>query len=144
MDVHDIEDHVARVGGVLITDRRNVYDRVEKPYVMPKVAQRRVDLELWAIEESQERTGLRTRWVSSQAMLANSLTKQGKTSSWDALFSWARCGGSLKIRICFPGATGWEKPFWNESWNLTRKYPFPNSAQRGCTNPGMQVSRTTP
>ena len=41
-------------------------------------AQRRVVLELLAIKESQNRTHLRVRWVSSQAMLANTLTKRGE------------------------------------------------------------------
>ena len=77
-NVHDIDSHVSKVGGVLITDSRNVYDRVERPYVTPKGAQRRVDLELLAIKESQTRTHLRVRWVSSQAMLANTLTKRGE------------------------------------------------------------------
>ena len=78
VDIHDIDNHVSRVGGVLITDSRNVYDRVEKPYITPKGAQRRVDLELLTIKEAQARTKLRIRWVSSQAMLANSLTKKGE------------------------------------------------------------------
>ena len=78
VDIHDIDNHVSRVGGVLITDSRKVYDRVEKPYITPKGAQRRVDLELLTIKEAQARTKLRTRWVSSQAMLANSLTKKGE------------------------------------------------------------------
>ena len=51
-NVHDIDSHVSKVGGVLITDSRNVYDRVEKPYVTLKGAQRRVDLELLATLES--------------------------------------------------------------------------------------------
>ena len=77
-NVHDPDLHVKHVGGVLITDSRNVYDHLERPYITPKGAQRRVDLELLTLKESQNHTGLRVRWVNSQAMLANSLTKRGE------------------------------------------------------------------
>lgn len=77
-NVHDPDLHVKHVGGVLITDSRNVYDHLERPYITPKGAQRRVDLELLTLKESQNHTGLCVRWVNSQAMLANSLTKRGE------------------------------------------------------------------
>lgn len=77
-NVHDIDTHVKMVGGVLITDSRNVYDRVLKPYITPKGAQKRIDLELLTLKESQNHTNLKIRWVNSQAMLANSITKRGE------------------------------------------------------------------
>ena len=77
-DVHSPDLHVKRAVGVLITDSRNVYDHLERPYITPKGAQRRVDLELLTLKESQNCTGLCVRWVNSQAMLANSLTKRGE------------------------------------------------------------------
>ena len=75
-DLHDIDTHVAKVGGVMITDSRNAYDHLDKPYITPKGKERRVDLEMLTVKESQNRTGLKVRWVSSQAMLANTLTKK--------------------------------------------------------------------
>ena len=78
VDLHDIDSHVRHTGGVLITDSRNVYDHMEKPYITPKGAEKRIDLELMTLKESQKRTGLVIRWVSSQAMLANSMTKKGE------------------------------------------------------------------
>ena len=35
-------------------------------------------MELITLKESQQETGLRVRWVNSQAMLANSITKRGE------------------------------------------------------------------
>ena len=78
VDLHDIDKHVKTVGGVLIPDSRNVYDRVIKPYITPKGAQKRIDLELLTLKESQNHTNLQIRWVNSQAMLANSITKRGE------------------------------------------------------------------
>ena len=77
-DLWDPDGQVRRVPGVLVTDSRNVYDRVEKPYITPKGAQKRVDIELLAIKESQNKNGLSVRWVHSDAQLANTLTKRGE------------------------------------------------------------------
>ena len=76
--VHEPEALVSKICGVLVTDSRNVYDRVTKPYISPKGAQKKVDIELMAIKESQTLTGLEVRWVNSEAQLANSLTKRGE------------------------------------------------------------------
>ena len=60
--------------GILVTDSRNVYDKVDNPYASPKG----VDIELLALNESQESTCLSVRWVNSDAQLANILTKRGE------------------------------------------------------------------
>ena len=61
-----------------MTDSRNVYDRMQQPYISPTGEQKRIDMELLAFKESQRRTNLAIRWVNAQAMLANSLTKKGE------------------------------------------------------------------
>ena len=76
--VWEPDSHVKRVMGVLVTDSRNVYDRMDKPYVTPKGASKRVDSELLALKESQNQTDLVVRWVHSDAQLANTLTKRGE------------------------------------------------------------------
>ena len=77
-------DHVlSQVPGVLVTDSRNVYDRMQQPYISPTGEQKRVDLELLVLKESQNRTQLEIRWVNAQAMLANSLTKRGEDQQFD-------------------------------------------------------------
>ena len=60
-----------------MTDSRNVYDRVDKPYITPKGASKKIDLELLALKEAQNLTNLHIRWVHSDAQLANTLTKRG-------------------------------------------------------------------
>ena len=77
-DAWNPEQLVSKVLGVLVTDSRNVYDRVEKPYITPKGAQKKIDLELIALKESQQHTKLHVRWVNSDAQLANTLTKRGE------------------------------------------------------------------
>ena len=72
------ESLVRRVLGVLVTDSRNVYDRVDKPYITPKGASKKIDLELLALKEAQNLTNLHIRWVHSDAQLANTLTKRGE------------------------------------------------------------------
>ena len=90
-DVHDTDSHVKHVRGVLITDSRNVHDKVDKPYITPKGAQKRVDLEMMTLKESQWFTGLVIRWVSAQAMLANSLTKRGEDMQMTKFIQMDQC-----------------------------------------------------
>ena len=47
-------------------------------HITPKGKERRVDLEMLTVKESQNRTGLQVRWVSSQAMRANTLAKKAE------------------------------------------------------------------
>ena len=75
-DAWSAEQLVSQVVGVLVTDSRNVYDRVDKPYITPKGANKKVDIEMMAIKESQLHTKLHVRWVNSDAQLANTLTKR--------------------------------------------------------------------
>ena len=77
-DLWQPDGHVRLVPGILDTDSRNVFDRVDKPYLTPKGAQKKVDIELFAIKESQGETNLLVRWVNSDAQLANTLTKRGE------------------------------------------------------------------
>ena len=72
------DDLVRSVPGILVTDSRNVFDKVDKPYITPKGAQKKIDIELFAIKESQLHTQLQVRWVHSDAQLANTLTKRGE------------------------------------------------------------------
>lgn len=76
-DLHDIGKHVAKVGGGSPILR--MFMTIWRSRILPpKGAERRVDLELLTLKESQNRTQLRVRWVNSQAMLANTLTKRGE------------------------------------------------------------------
>ncbi|CAK9042331.1 unnamed protein product [Durusdinium trenchii] len=72
-------DSMARLtAGTLITDSRSVYDKLQRPYISPTGQSKKIDIELLALKNAQRETGLEIRWVNSQAMLANSLTKRGE------------------------------------------------------------------
>ena len=69
---------VSAVRGVLITDSRSIFDKLQRPYISPTGQSKKIDIELLILKQSQEKTGLEIRWVNSEAMLANSLTKRGE------------------------------------------------------------------
>ncbi|CAE7896434.1 unnamed protein product, partial [Symbiodinium sp. KB8] len=77
VDVRDAQGCVSRVPGCVVTDSRNVYDKLNNEVLVVKGAEKRTDLELLGLKESQAATGLAIRWVHSEAQLANSLTKVG-------------------------------------------------------------------
>ena len=77
MDTRDPDQAVAKVPGCLVTDSRNVYDKLTCEVVSIKGAEKRTNIEALALKESQNNTGLVIRWVHSEAQLANSLTKKG-------------------------------------------------------------------
>ena len=76
LDVRDPDSCVRKVQGTLITDSRNVYDKLNTEVLTIKGAERKSNLELLSIKEAQQRTDLQVRWVHSEAQLSNSLTKQ--------------------------------------------------------------------
>ena len=59
----------------MVTDSRNVYDKLITEMLVVKGAEKRTNLELLALKEAQWKTGVELRWVHSEAQLANSLTK---------------------------------------------------------------------
>ena len=77
VDIFDVDSLVRKVPGCLISDSRNVYDKLQTDELAIKGAERRTDLELLCIKHSQRVTNLLLRWVHSEAQLGNSLTKGG-------------------------------------------------------------------
>jgi hypothetical protein len=77
VDIRDPDEVVRRTHGCLITDSRNVYDKVTTEVLSIKGAEKRANIELLGIKESQQSTDLKVRWVHSEAQLANGLTKAG-------------------------------------------------------------------
>ena len=71
-------DFVRNVRGTLVTDSRSVYDKLQRPYISPTGESKKIDIELTALKQSQNETDLEVRWVNSEAMLANTLTKRGE------------------------------------------------------------------
>ena len=74
-NVFDCDSVVNRVVGVLISDSRNVYDKLQTEEIATKGAERRTDLELLCLKHSQRKNQLHVRWVHSEAQLGNALTK---------------------------------------------------------------------
>ena len=74
-DLHRPDEHVKKTGGCLVTDSRNVYDKLDTEMLVVKGAEKRTNIELLALKEAQWNTGVNLRWVHSEAQLANSLTK---------------------------------------------------------------------
>ena len=68
---------VKQTPGCLVTDSRNVYDKVTTEVLTIKGAEKRANIELLGLKESQQSTDLKVRWVHSEAQLANGLTKAG-------------------------------------------------------------------
>ena len=68
---------VSKVTGAVITDSRNVFDKLQTEVLSIKGAERKADIELLSLKEAQQRTKVLVRWVHSEAQLANSLTKSG-------------------------------------------------------------------
>ncbi|CAE7660472.1 RE1, partial [Symbiodinium sp. CCMP2456] len=71
------DETVAKVTGCLVTDSRNVYDKLSTEVLVIKGAEKRTNIELLAIKEAQRNHGVLIRWVHSEAQLANALTKHG-------------------------------------------------------------------
>lgn len=73
--VFDVDATANRVAGCLISDSRNVYDKLNTEELSTKGAERRTDLELLSIKSSQRHNALQVRWVHSEAQISNALTK---------------------------------------------------------------------
>ncbi|CAE7036286.1 RE1, partial [Symbiodinium sp. CCMP2456] len=83
---------VTKVTGAVISDSRNVFDKLQTEVLSIKGAERKADIELLSIKEAQQRTKVLVRWVHSEAQLANSLTK---------------CGGSKEIELFYKMNSSW-------------------------------------
>ena len=66
---------VTRVPGCVITDSRNVYDKLATAMFSINGAEKKANIELLGLKEAQEATGVILRWVHSEAQIANALTK---------------------------------------------------------------------
>lgn len=78
IDMKNPEVTAQAVPAILVTDSRNVYDKVNKPVMVIKGSEKRSDIEGLIIKESMDHSALQTRWVHSDAQLGNSLTKPGE------------------------------------------------------------------
>ena len=76
-NIFDVDSTTNLIEGCVISDSRNVYDKLTTEELSVKGAERRTDLELLCIKSSQRNNNLQLRWVHSEAQLGNALTKGG-------------------------------------------------------------------
>ena len=69
------EEQARSVTGVVVTDSKNVFDRLRNTVFVMKGAEKRIAVEMMSLAEAREANGAIFRWVHSDAQLANSLTK---------------------------------------------------------------------
>ena len=67
---------VSKVIGCVVSDSRNVYDKLQSEVLTIKGAEKKANIELLSLKEAQQRTKVVIRWVHSEAQLGNSLTKK--------------------------------------------------------------------
>ena len=94
VNVRDPEATVRQTPGYLITDSRNVYDKLNTEVLVIKGAEKRANIELLSVKDSQMSTDLEIRWVHSEAQLANGLTKAGTSREFELYY---KMGGRWRI-----------------------------------------------
>ena len=75
VNVRTLDRTVNLMPGCVITDSRNVYDKLSTEVLCMRGAEKRTDLELLSLKDAQLTNKVQVRWVHSEAQLANSLTK---------------------------------------------------------------------
>ena len=85
-DVRAPDEVVKSIPGCVVTDSRNVFDRLSSEVLAIRGAEKRTSIELIALKESQQQTNLVMRWVHSEAQLANSLTKAGGSKELELFY----------------------------------------------------------
>ena len=78
VNVWRCDDAVREVDAVLISDSKNLYDRLQQTVLTLKGAEKRTDIETLCLKESTLSTNLCVRWVNGDSQLANSLTKENE------------------------------------------------------------------
>lgn len=75
LDASRPNEAARQVRGLLVTDNRNLFDRIHRPTVVIKGSEKRSDIESIALREQIEGCETKLCWVHGGAMLANALTK---------------------------------------------------------------------
>ena len=96
IDPKQAEEHAKKIPGVIITDAKNVYDRLRNTVFVVKGAEKRIAVEMMSLKEAQAANDVQFRWVNSVAQLANSLTQSDEQHQLNHMDS----GESLKMSVC--------------------------------------------
>ncbi|CAE7653027.1 RE1 [Symbiodinium sp. CCMP2592] len=87
----DPDSAVTKVLGCVITDSRNVYDKLQTEVLSIKGAEKKANIELLSIKEAQAKTQVIIRWVHSEAQLGNSLTKHNANKELELFYRMHHC-----------------------------------------------------
>ena len=101
------------IPGCLITDSKDLYDKMKQPEKLLQGRERRSGLELLGLLHGCRQTGTPMRWVHSDAMIANSLTKSKEKHQlemflklgckwrivWDPKFTSARNRKKIGVEV---------------------------------------------
>lgn len=75
LDPRDPNQAASHVPAALVTDSKNLYDKIHRATVVVKGAEKRSDIEAISLRENLEDCKTPILWVHGGAMLSNSLTK---------------------------------------------------------------------
>jgi hypothetical protein len=75
INTRKIDESIQYTKGMLITDARNLFDKLIRPTASVKGAEKRSSIEALSLRKNLERGTADIHWVNSGAIIANSLTK---------------------------------------------------------------------
>ena len=75
LDPGNQNECAAKIKGHLITDAKNLYDKLSSPIMVVKGCEKRSSIEALGLRENLQRSQATISWVNGDAMVANSLTK---------------------------------------------------------------------
>ena len=92
IQLRDVDHAASLTKGTLVTDSKNLYDKLHRATPVVKGPEKRADIEALSLRQNLQRSQTTLRWVEGGAMLANVLTKcHEKAQGWLFLsldFTW--------------------------------------------------------
>jgi hypothetical protein len=75
VNLRNIDELISKTPGIVITDSRNVYDKLKHTVLTLKGAEKRTDIEALCLKDAMNTCNLEICWVNGDTQLANGLTK---------------------------------------------------------------------
>ena len=105
----DVDQAASHTTGYVITDARNLFDKLSRATPVVKGAEKRSDIEAISLRENLDRGNSKILWVNGNAMLANSLTKPQEKSQlmlyvhmgfrWKVIYDENMMSGKKRTRL---------------------------------------------
>ena len=109
IDTRNVDAAAIPTPGFVITDARNLYDKMNRATPVIKGAEKRSDIEALSLRENLERGQGQLLWVNGNAMLSNSLTKPHEKSQmmlyvkmnfrWKVVYDEAMMSGKKRTKM---------------------------------------------